>query len=582
MPRIAIVDKERCQPMACGNYLCIRKCPINRQGDECIYKDDDGKVGIDEGLCIGCNICVKVCPFDALTIVNLPQKLERPIHRYGRNGFHLYNIPIPLFGKVVGLLGRNGLGKSTALNVITGLLEPNLGKEEASYEELIAFFKGTEGQSFFEKVRDGAIKVSFKPQQVDLIPKNASGTVREILEKVDEKQQMNEMVKELDIEKVLDTDIGHISGGELQRVAIAACVLKKANLYVFDEPTSYLDIKQRIKVSQFIRKLATDDTAVLVVEHDLIVLDYLTDLVHIMYGKPGAYGIVSMPLSTRNGMNSYLEGFLREENMRFRDHAITFEPKPPVSISERPEIVSWTGIKKQLEKFSLVSDEGVIKRGQVIGILGENGIGKTSFVKILAEVIPPDSGNVKGEVKVSYKPQYLQTDSEELVGNVLNDACDKYFNQLILPLQLKHLLERQLNQLSGGELQRVAIAKCLSKDANLYLMDEPSAYMDAEQRLAVSKVIREQMEAKGRAALIVDHDLLFIDYVSQFLMIFEGEPAVEGHAVGPFSMQEGMNRFLKDINLTFRRDPESYRPRANKLGSQLDRQQRQEGKLYYI
>ena len=582
MPRIAIVDKERCQPMACGNYLCIRKCPINRQGDECIYKDDDGKVGIDEGLCIGCNICVKVCPFDALTIVNLPQKLERPIHRYGRNGFHLYNIPIPLFGKVVGLLGRNGLGKSTALNIIAGLLEPNLGKEEASYEELIAFFKGTEGQSFFEKIRDGAIKVSFKPQQVDLIPKNASGTVREILEKVDEKQQMSEMVKELDIEKVLDTDIGHISGGELQRVAIAACVLKKANLYVFDEPTSYLDIKQRIKISQFIRKLATDDTAILVVEHDLIVLDYLTDLVHIMYGKPGAYGIVSMALSTRNGMNSYLEGFLREENVRFRDHAITFEPKPPVSISERPEIVSWTVIKKQLEKFSLVSDEGVIKRGQVIGILGENGIGKTSFVKILAEVIPPDSGNVKGEVKVSYKPQYLHTDSEELVGNVLNDACDKYYNQLILPLQLKHLLERQLNQLSGGELQRVAIAKCLSQDANLYLMDEPSAYMDAEQRLVVGKVIREQMEAKGQAALIVDHDLLFIDYVSQFLMIFEGEPAVEGHAIGPFSMQEGMNRFLKDINLTFRRDPESYRPRANKLGSQLDRQQRREGKLYYI
>ena len=582
MPRIAIVDKERCQPMACGNYLCIRKCPINRQGDECIYKDDDGKVGIDEGLCIGCNICVKVCPFDALTIVNLPQKLERPIHRYGRNGFHLYNIPIPLFGKVVGLLGRNGLGKSTALNVIAGLLEPNLGKEEASYEELIAFFKGTEGQSFFEKIRDGAIKVSFKPQQVDLIPKNASGTVREILEKVDEKQQMNEMVKELDIEKVLDTDIGHISGGELQRVAIAACVLKKANLYVFDEPTSYLDIKQRIKISQFIRKLATDDTAILVVEHDLIVLDYLTDLVHIMYGKPGAYGIVSMALSTRNGMNSYLEGFLREENVRFRDHAITFEPKPPVSISERPEIVSWTVIKKQLEKFSLVSDEGVIKKGQVIGILGENGIGKTSFVKILAEVIPPDSGNVKGEVKVSYKPQYLHTDSEELVGNVLNDACDKYYNQLILPLQLKHLLERQINQLSGGELQRVAIAKCLSQDANLYLMDEPSAYMDAEQRLVVGKVIREQMEAKGQAALIVDHDLLFIDYVSQFLMIFEGEPAVEGHAIGPFSMQEGMNRFLKDINLTFRRDPESYRPRANKLGSQLDRQQRREGKLYYI
>jgi len=301
-----------------------------------------------------------------------------------------------------------------------------------------------------------------------------------------------------------------------------------------------------------------------------------------MYGKPGAYGIVSFPLSTRNGMNSYLRGFLREENIRFRDHAIVFEPKPPLQLKEKPELVGWTEIKKNLEKFSLEAKEGTIKKGQVIGILGENGIGKTSFVKILAEVIPPDTGNVKGKIKVSYKSQYLQTDAEDIVGNILNDACDKYYNQLIIPLGLKELLERNLNQLSGGELQRVAIAKCLSQDADLYLMDEPSAYLDAEQRLKVSKVVREMMESKGTAALIVDHDLLFIDYVSQFLMIFEGEPAVKGHATGPYEMQEGMNRFLQDLNLTFRRDPESYRPRANKVGSQLDRHQKQEGKLYYI
>ena len=90
------------------------------------------------------------------------------------------------------------------------------------------------------------------------------------------------------------------------------------------------------------------------------------------------------------------------------------------------------------------------------------------------------------------------------------------------------------------------------------------------------------MESKGTAALIVDHDLLFLDYVSQSLMVFEGEPAVTGKALGPFSMQEGMNKFLHKLDLTFRRDPESYRPRANKPGSQLDRQQKQEDKYYYV
>ncbi|MBW2971764.1 ribosome biogenesis/translation initiation ATPase RLI, partial [Candidatus Woesearchaeota archaeon] len=497
MARIAIVKRQECNPTGCGGYLCAKVCPINRKGEDCIKPDPvSAKALIDEALCIGCGICPNRCPFQAIDIINLPEELKKdPIHRYGKNGFALYSLPTPMFGKVVGVLGVNGIGKSTAIKIVAGVLRPNLGNKdgkEAGYNELISFFKGTEAQNFFEKVRDGQITAAYKPQSVDAIPKQAKGTVSELLRKADQKGILDKVVEELELSKVMDTDIKSISGGELQRVAIAATDMKKANLYVFDEPTSYLDIKQRIKVSKFIRELADPETAVLVIEHDLIILDYITDLVHIMYGKEGGFGVVSLPKTTRVGINVFLDGYLREENMRFREYPIKFAAKPPVQKEGKEEQCSWSGINKKFGRFTLSADEGHVHKNDVIGILGENGIGKTSFVKLLAEVDTPDSGKMEGKVTVSYKPQYLEG-GDDLVMNALGEALDKYDAQIIRPLNIKPLLMKKLSELSGGELQRVAIALCLSRKADLYLFDEPSAYLDVEQRIRVSKIIADVM-----------------------------------------------------------------------------------------
>ena len=578
MARIAVVEADKCNQDRCGGLLCQKVCPVNRAGEECVYEGEDKKAKIIESQCIGCGICPKKCPTNAITIVNLPEEFdEQPVHQYGESGFQLYNLPIPIPGKVVGLLGRNGIGKSTAVKVLAGILQPNLkGDSPVSVDELINHFKGTEAQRYFERLRDGDVRVAYKPQQVELIPKQFSGSVRELLEKVDERGKFSEMVELLALEKFLDRDVDDISGGELQRVAIAATVLKDANVYVFDEPTSYLDIKQRVRISQFIRSLAKKDTSVLVIEHDLIILDYLTDLVHLMYGQENAYGIVSQPQSTKGGINTYLSGYLSDQNIRFRDSAITFDRRVPEDIERDSLLAEWSSFSTSKGSFSLQADAGSINTHDVIGVLGENGIGKTTYVQELAQL---EGETKRGELRISYKPQYLTPD-DQLVMTYLSEAM-QYKQQLIKPLELEQLFEKMLSELSGGQLQRVVIAKKLAEDADLFLLDEPSAYLDVEQRLRMSKIIRDMMELKGKACLVVDHDLLFIDYLSERLIVFDGEPAVEGLARGPYSMQNGMNRFLEDLGITFRRDEESGRPRVNKPQSVKDKQQRASGMLYY-
>ncbi|MBI2137179.1 ribosome biogenesis/translation initiation ATPase RLI [Candidatus Woesearchaeota archaeon] len=575
--RIAVIEKDKCNPTGCGGYLCIRVSPGNRMGKEVFVIGPDGKAKVNEEVCTDAeSVTVKKCPFGAIHMVNLPERLvEKPVHRFGSDGFILYSLPSPSFGCVTGILGVNGIGKSTAVKVLSRLIEPNLGSD-GGFEGLLDYFRGSSAQLFFERLVKGQIRVSYKPQAVDIIPKQFSGSVRNLLERADERHALKDVCHALEISEILDNDIASLSGGELQRVAIAAASLKNASVYFFDEPTSFLDISQRIKASRFIRSLVNDDTAVMVVEHDLVILDYIADFVCVMYGEAGAYGIVSQSKPARNAVNSYLSGYLKEENMRFRNYEIKFSERAHESVLNRNPVVSWDGVVKRLGSFTLSAPSGSIPKGRVIGILGPNGIGKTTFVRMLAGVDAPDSGSISGNVKVAYKPQYLSFASDALVESYL-----KVDEVLSHRLNLAPLMKKKLNELSGGELQRVAIAHCLSRDADLYLLDEPSAYLDVEQRLVISKFLRERMESSGKTALVVEHDLVFIDYLSDGLIVFDGVPARSGVVSSTFSMEDGMNRFLGMLNITLRRDADSLRPRINKPDSRLDREQKDAGKLYY-
>lgn len=581
--RIAVIDKERCQPKKCGQE-CFKYCPKVRSGDETVVIAE--KAIISEKLCVGCGICVKKCPMKAIRIVGLPERLEgREVHRYGKNGFVLYNLPVPRVGAVVGILGANGTGKSTTVKILSGQLKPNLGKDQADWEEIFERFSGTELLDYLKKLRDGKIRASIKPQYIETIPKVFSGKTRELLEKFDERGILDEIVEKLNIKASLNRELKDLSGGELQRVAIAVCYMRDADFYFFDEVTPYLDIYQRKTVANVIRELSQERT-VMIVEHDLAILDMLADFVHVTYGIPGVYGVVTAPKSSRVGINQYLSGYLADENIRIREKRIEFEIlQPRESVSEKI-LLEYPNFKKTLNGFTLTVEKGDIRVGEVLGVVGPNATGKSTFVKVLAGVLEDDEKRVKLNLKVSYKPQYIKADLDETVENLLRKINPMIYSSFIKteflkPMQIEELMERNLQDLSGGELQRVAIIACLLRDADLYLLDEPTAHLDVEQRSETARLIRRFALNNSKSVLVVDHDIYFIDMVSDRLMLFEGEPGKEGFARRAKGMREGMNAFLSKLGITFRRDEETKRPRVNKLDSRLDREQKAVGEYYY-
>jgi ATP-binding cassette subfamily E protein 1 len=247
-------------------------------------------------------------------------------------------------------------------------------------------------------------------------------------------------------------------------------------------------------------------------------------------------------------------------------------------------------MEKRFRGFVLKVECGDIKRGEVIGIMGPNGVGKTTFIKLLAGLEKPDKGAVPSlsGFSISYKPQYISAQYKGPVHSLLLSIAgeryetDGFKNEIVRPLNLEDFLERDVRDLSGGELQRVAVAACLAKKAQLYLIDEPSAYLDVEERLSVARAVRRVIEENEAFAYVVEHDIAIQDFMADRLMIFSGQPGVNGVASSPLPLRDGMNRFLQEIDITFRRDPETGRPRVNKLGSKTDRAQKEAGEYYYV
>jgi len=447
-----------------------------------------------------------------------------------------------------------------------------------------------------------------KPQYVDKIPKQIAGKVGEILEKKDDKKSKDQYNEELELSHLQDREIKDLSGGELQRFAIAILCVQTCDVYMFDEPSSYLDVKQRINAARVIRGLVSGSGYIIVVEHDLAVLDYLSDFVCCLWGQAGGYGVVTMPFSVREGINIFLDGFIPTENLRFREVSLSFKVAEEVAEDKRDTDLfsqDYPDLMKMMGKFKLEVKAGTFNSSEIIVMLGQNGTGKTTFIRVLAGLLKPDEDpdkpkKVKSEdddeseeeglpkLNVSYKPQTISAKFEgsvqELLMMKIRDAYmhPQFQSDVTKPMLIDPIKDQNIQHLSGGELQRVAITLALGKPADIFLIDEPSAYLDVEQRIVTARVIKRFILHAKKTAFIVEHDFIMATYLADKVIVYEGQPGIHCIASTPMSLLEGMNRFLAQLEITFRRDPTNYRPRINKTESVKDREQKASGSYFSL
>jgi ATP-binding cassette subfamily E protein 1 len=684
--RIAIVDSNKCRPLRCDQQ-CKRICPVVKMGKPCITVDKTSKVAqISEQLCISsCNICTKpnVCPFMAISVVNLPTSLDKDkIHRYNGNGFILHRLPVPKINSIYGIIGSNGTGKSTILKILSGQQVPNFGEcndpitdslngKIDEIEDLFAHkkqiipksinknikniknsnkndpnnfiknFKGNDLQDYFRKLSAGQIKISYKPQHIDeILIVNKDMTIGEFLNNYKENENLFNILVELNLESIIydqSKKLVDLSGGELQRLYIGLiCSDENANMYIFDEPTNYLDTVQRMNVTKTIRKLVENNSGkyVFVVDHDISILDYMSDQICMLYGQPSVYGITSYSHTVKEGLNMYLNGYIPDENMRIRSESIDFKLRNPYDSINNSLIQTYPVMRKTLEslnkKIVINIKQGFYSNSEITVLLGENGSGKTTFLRLLAGQIEPDKLDDKLNDKlndnsnseqletlkqmISLKPQRLAhamllknlpsnidpklATVEQILLHRINYAYNDslFINDVVKPLNIYDIKDNLITGLSGGELQRVFIVLCLGNvSASIYLIDEPSAFVDIEQRINITKILRKYMYQYNKTAFIVEHDLLMASYLADKIIVFESNTTIEHNSnndssCNPYELvqtnvtdilspTDGLNLFLQQMNITLRRDNEIGRPRINKLNSTKDKEQKMSGQF---
>ena len=439
-----------------------------------------------------------------------------------------------------GIVGQNGVGKSTLLKIMTGLEKPDSGN--------VTILK--------------KYKISYCPQNTDFEPhKTIYETVRSYMTEETEIYQIQAILNKLGLSDY-NQSIDILSGGQKKRVALAISLIKEADVYVLDEPTNHLDQDMILWLEKFLAKVSK---TVILVTHDRYFLTRITN--HIMelddshlYTYVGGYAdyLEQREIRRENALTAEKkrQNFLRTEiewiragaQARSTKQKSRIERFEKISAIEAPREINTLELKSlatrlgnttiELDHISKAFDDNVLfedfsynlLRMDRIGIIGKNGCGKSTLLKIILGQIQSDSGTVKiGEtVKIGYFAQQNEVfDDNQRVIDYIKDFGERVYTADHEEITASQMLERFLffkeeqykpiSKCSGGEKRRLYLCSILMSAPNILILDEPTNDLDTD----TMTILEDYLDHFEGAVMAVSHDRYFLDKIADRLFVFD-------------------------------------------------------------
>ena len=400
-------------------------------------------------------------------------------------------------GECILLTGVSGSGKSTLIHLMNGLI-PTL------YEGQL------EGEILFKNKDLKNIESYDISKNIGYVSQDPRGhffttnTTSELVFSMENygipfnemKKKYSELVNLLELEKLVDKNIIYISSGERQKIAIGCSLSLEPEIIILDEPSSNLDFHMTKKLKQLIEKLKTKGYTIIIAEHRMYYIQDLIDRVFVINnGKVIEKTISDLKSNNEVPLRSLDIFNLELENISCKNKELLME------------------INNITYKNILTNITTTVYKGDVIGLIGKNGVGKTTLLRLLSNIMKPNKGKVVGKVvpflvmqDMDYQFFTESVESEMKFGSADNDL--EKINSLLMKLGLTEFKDKIPFELSGGQKQRLLIAISALANVNLLMFDEPTSGLDYVNMTKVSGILKDL--SKNSALIVATHDIEFL------------------------------------------------------------------------
>ena len=400
-------------------------------------------------------------------------------------------------GECILLTGVSGSGKSTLIHLMNGLI-PTLYEGQLEGEILfknkdlkdIESYDISKNIGYVSQDPRGHFFTTNTTSELVFSMENYGIPLNEM------KKKYSELVNLLELEKLVDKNIIYISSGERQKIAIGCSLSLEPEIIILDEPSSNLDFHMTKKLKQLIEKLKTKGYTIIIAEHRMYYIQDLIDRVFVINnGKVIEKTISDLKSNNEVPLRSLDIFNLELENISCKNKELLME-------------INNINYKNILSNITTT-----VYKGDVIGLIGKNGVGKTTLLRLLSNIMKPNKGKIVGKVvpflvmqDMDYQFFTESVESEMKFGSADNDL--EKINSLLMKLGLTELKDKIPFELSGGQKQRLLIAISALANVNLLMFDEPTSGLDYVNMTKVSGILKDL--SKNSALIVATHDIEFL------------------------------------------------------------------------